>query len=63
VLLYWIHLAQDTDESRAVVNTVMNLGVPYSFVKIPEQLRRTQLEASAVMALSRTALFTELSPS
>jgi hypothetical protein len=24
----WIHLAQDTDQWRAVVNTVMNLHVP-----------------------------------
>jgi hypothetical protein len=24
----WIHLAQDRDQSRAVVNTVMNLQVP-----------------------------------
>jgi hypothetical protein len=24
----WIHLAQDRDQGRAVVNTVMNLSVP-----------------------------------
>jgi hypothetical protein len=24
----WIHLAQDRDQWRGVVNTVMNLGVP-----------------------------------
>jgi len=24
----WIHLAQDKDEWRTLVNTVMNLGVP-----------------------------------
>jgi hypothetical protein len=25
----WIHLTQDTDQRRALVNTVMNLQVPY----------------------------------
>jgi hypothetical protein len=27
--LDWIHLAQDRFQWRALVNTVMNLGVPY----------------------------------
>jgi hypothetical protein len=27
-VLDWIHLAQDTDQWRALVNTVMNLWVP-----------------------------------
>jgi hypothetical protein len=27
-VVYWIHLAQDRDQGRVVVNTVMNLGVP-----------------------------------
>jgi hypothetical protein len=26
--VYWMHLAQDRDQLRAVVNTVMNLRVP-----------------------------------
>jgi len=26
--VYWIHLAQDGDQWRAVVNTVMNIRVP-----------------------------------
>jgi hypothetical protein len=26
----WIHLAQDMDQWRALVNTVMNLHVPYN---------------------------------
>jgi len=25
----WMHLAQDRDECQSLVNTVMNLGVPY----------------------------------
>jgi hypothetical protein len=27
-VVHWIHLAQDRDHWRALVNTVMNLGVP-----------------------------------
>jgi hypothetical protein len=26
--VYWIYLAQDGDQWRALVNTVMNLGIP-----------------------------------
>jgi hypothetical protein len=26
--MYWIHLAQDRDQWRALVNTIMNLPVP-----------------------------------
>jgi hypothetical protein len=26
--VYWIHVAQDRDQWRALVNTVMNLRVP-----------------------------------
>jgi hypothetical protein len=29
----WIDLAQDRDQWRALVNTIMNLQVPYSFGK------------------------------
>jgi hypothetical protein len=29
----WIHLAHDMDQWKALVNTVMNLHVPYSFGK------------------------------
>jgi hypothetical protein len=29
----WIHLAQDRDSLRALVNTVMNLMVLYNFCK------------------------------
>jgi hypothetical protein len=45
----WIHLAQDRDQCRALVNTVMNLQVPLNVVKflsswaIGRSSRRTQL--------------------
>jgi hypothetical protein len=31
--LYWIDLAEDMDQWRALVNTAMNLQVPYHFGK------------------------------
>jgi hypothetical protein len=30
----WIHMAQDTDQWRALVNTVINLGVPQKAGKL-----------------------------
>jgi hypothetical protein len=31
--MYWIGLAQDRDQQRALVNTIMNLRVPYNVGK------------------------------
>jgi hypothetical protein len=39
----WIHLAEDTDQWRDSMNTIMNTGVPYKQWEILEQLTDWQL--------------------
>jgi hypothetical protein len=38
----WIHLAQDRDQWKTLVNTIMNLGAPWNVGKL---LASTQLAA------------------